>query len=461
MKILLVKPYNLSDHIQPSIGLGYLAASVRERHEVKILDCIKERVKIDRFARFVKSYDPDLVGIQCYTFDIGFVDAALKLAKSVKRGVTTVIGGPHPSAMPNEMLYAFKENLDFLFVGESETGFPRLADSLADGRKDLRDVPGLVWREGGFIRTNPRVFIDDLDRLGLPAWDLIRPQDYPEAQHGAFFRQFPIAPIMVTRGCPYLCAFCAGGVVSGKKIRRRSIGHVLNEIRLLHDDFGIREFHIIDDNFTMDGAYVKEFLKCLKRLDLGMSWAVPNGVRMNTLDEEMLGLMKETGLYLVSLGIESGSDEVLRSMKKSITTSKIRECVKRINDAGIDIAGFFILGFPGETVQTINETIRFSLELKLMRANFFTYLPFPGSDSYRELEASGELKDVDWKRFYFMTAAYVPKGMARKTLKALHRLAFAKFYLRPHIIIYHIRSVMSLRHFLFLFRRFLNWLVVH
>ena len=323
-------------------------------------------------------------------------------------------------------------------------------------------MPGLVWRDNGTVRVNPRIFVDDLDGLGLPAWDLIKPQEYPEGpQHGAFFKQFPIAPIMVTRGCPYLCTFCAGGVVSGKKIRRRSIGHVLNELYLLHNDFGIKEFHIIDDNFTMDGAYVKEFLKQLKELDLGMSWAVPNGVRMNTLDDEMLALMKETGLYLVSLGIESGSDEVLRSMKKSITTAEIRECVKRINDAGIDIAGFFILGFPGETPQTIRQTIRFSLELKLMRANFFTYLPFPGSDSYRELASNGDLKAVDWKRFYFMTAAYVPKGMKRSQLKALHRRAFASFYLRPHIIIYHIRSIMSFRHFLFLLRRFLNWLVVH
>ena len=460
MKVLLVKPYNSSDHIQPSLGLGYLAAGIREKHDVKIVDCIKERMTITRLGKAIKNYSPDILGLQCYTFDLKFVDEALELAKSISPGIVTAVGGPHPSALPEDMLDAFKERLDFLFIGEAERSFPKLLDSLEKRRSDFRSIPGLVWMEDGKAITNPRDIIEDLDFLGMPAWDLIHPEDYPESQHGAFFKNFPIAPIMVTRGCPYPCTFCAGSVVSGKKIRRRSIDSVLNEIAYLKRDFGIREFHIIDDNFTMDTAYAKEFLTRLKKLDLGMSWAVPNGVRMDTLDGELLKLMKETGLYLISLGIESGSDRILRLMKKGITKSKIREHVKMIKASGIDIAGFFILGFPGETVETIRETIKFSAELPLVRANFFTYLPFPGSESYAELERNGELGEVNWKRFYFTNAAYVPKGLSRKTLKTLHRLAFSKFYLRPAIILYNLRSIKSLRHLLFLTRRFFRWIVM-
>lgn len=459
MKVLLVKPYNQSDHIQPSIGLGYLAAALRSRgHTVNILDCIKDNISIDKLPRLLRKFQPDVLGLQCYTFDLPYIRQALRIAREVDKGIVTVIGGPHPTAMPEDTMRR-EPDLDYLFVGEAEVGLPMLLQALEDDRRDLSSVPGLGWRDRGAIKLNERAVVDDLDSLGLPAWDLIHPERYPESQHGAFYKQFPIAPIMVTRGCPYPCTFCAGRIVSGKKIRRRSIESVLGELRMLNKNFGIREFHIVDDNFTMDREYAKEFLRGLKAMDLRMTWAVPNGVRMETLDEELLKLMKETGLYLISLGIESGSDEVLSRMKKGITTSRIRRHVKMIHDAKIDMAGFFILGFPGETVDTINRTISFSLRLPIKRANYFTYLPFPGTESYDSLLASGELKDVDWESFYFTNAAYAPKGISRKELKALHRRAFAKFYLRPHIVFYQLGSIKSLRHFGFLARRFVRWIV--
>ncbi len=460
MKVLLTKPYNLSDHIQPSLGLGYLATSVRDQCDVSILDCIKEGFKVDKLRGYLIKNKPDILGLQCYTFDLKFINDALEAAKGVDKGILTVIGGPHPSAMPRETLEAFAGKLDFLFTGESEHGFAGLVRSLKKGEKDFHNVPGLAWREKGGIIINPPAREDDLDKLGMPAWDLIHPEKYPESQHGAFFKKFPIAPIMITRGCPYPCTFCAGNIVSGRKVRKRSIDHVLKEIVHLKKDFGIREFHVIDDNFTMDKNYAKEFLKRLKALDLDMSWAVPNGVRMDTLDEELLGLMKDTGLYLISLGIESGSDRVLRLMKKGTTVSKIRKHIQMIRNCGIDIAGFFILGFPGETASSIKRTISFARSLDLVRANFFTYLPFPGSESYKDLEAAGELDGVNWDRFYFMNAAYTPKGMDKKALKKFHRAAFSAFYLRPRIISYQIRSIQSFRHLLFLIKRFFHWIVM-
>ncbi|MDD5617792.1 MAG: cobalamin-dependent protein, partial [Candidatus Omnitrophica bacterium] len=227
MRVLLVKPYNLSDHIQPSLGLGYLAASIRHNHEVKILDCLKEKINIKKFSEFIKKYQPDIVGLQCYTFDLQFIKEALKNVKMINKDIITVIGGPHPSAMPLETMDAFEENLDFLFAGEAEIGLPRLLDLLASGKKDYSAVLGLNWFEDGLIKSNPKAVTEDLNAIEMPAWDLIRPQDYPESQHGAFFKNFPIAPIMITRGCPFPCTFCAGKVVSGKNIRRRSIENVL------------------------------------------------------------------------------------------------------------------------------------------------------------------------------------------------------------------------------------------
>ena len=459
MKVLLIKPYNKSDHIQPSLGLGYLAAAVRKGREVKILDCIKERITPDKLGNVIKSFKPDVFGLQCYTFDLNFVNHALKAAKAHDRGVVTIVGGPHPSAAALDMMDRFADSLDYSFAGEAEVGLAGLLSSIESGKRGFDSIPGLVWRESGTVRSNPKSVLEDLDSIAMPAWDLIGPENYPESQHGAFFKQFPIAPIMVTRGCPFPCTFCAGGVIAGKKVRRRSIDNVLKELTYLNKERGIREFHIVDDNFTMDMAYAKEFLRRLKGLNLGMTWAVPNGVRMDALDEELLSLMKETGLYIVSLGIESGSDRVLKDMKKHLTVSKIRECVGMINKAGIDISGFFILGFPGETPESIKDTIKLSCSLPLVRANFFTYLPFPGSESYEKLRSAGELGGIDWDRFYFMTASYTPKGLTRKKLKNLQRLAFAKFYLRPRIILYNLKSIQSLRHFGFLVGRFFRWIV--
>jgi len=459
LNTLLVKPYNLSDHIQPSLGLGYLATAVRKNHNVEILDCIKDEIKPENFKDYIKDKHFDVIGFQCYTFDLINLKDMLKASK--EKGAVTLLGGPHPSVLPKETMDHFGEYVDYCFQGEAEVGFKMLLDTLSgETHVDKRDIPGLVWRDQEDVVLNPRMNVDDLDSLGKPAWDLIGPQNYPEAQHGAFFRNFPIAPIIITRGCPYSCTFCAGNLISGKKLRKRSVKNVLEEIDWLYDSFGIREFHVIDDNFTLDKDFAKDFLRALKSKRLNISWSVPNGVRMESLDDELLTLMKETGLYLISLGIESGSDKVLRMMKKGTTTSLVRKTVDKIRRMNIDIAGFFILGFPGETLRDIEETIKFSLELDIMRANFFTYLPFPGTESYELIKRTEGLDIVDWERFYFMSAPYSPKGMDAETLKKFHKKAFLKFYLRPGILWKNITQIKSPRHFKFLCRRFFHWILM-
>ena len=459
MKILLIKPYNLSDHIQPALGLGYLASSLRKDHDVTILDCIKTRIKPEKFRAVIEKNKPDVAGIQCYTYDLYKIKEMLKEISGLR--ITTVLGGPHPSAAPLETFEFFGGRLDYIFRGEAEVGFKMLIDKLA-GKTDvpLEEIPGLGWRKDGKIELNDVRFVEDLDDLEMPAWDLIRPKTYPEAQHGAFFKKFPIAPIITTRGCPYFCTFCAGSLISGRRLRTRTPDNVLDEIKMLYRTRGIREFHVIDDNFTLNKNFAKTLLKKLKAENLDISWSVPNGVRMDTLDDELLELMKDTGLYLISLGIESGSDRILRLMRKNITTDEIRQSVARIRKHGIDIAGFFILGFPGETVEDIEKTIEFSLELDLIRANFFTYLPLPGTESYNGLKAAGLLKGIDLKKFYFMNATFTPEGIGRGTLKALQRKAFMKFFLRPRVMLRNFNEIKSSGHLKFLSGRFARWMIL-
>ncbi|MFA5089628.1 MAG: radical SAM protein [Candidatus Omnitrophota bacterium] len=462
MRILLVKPYNLTDHIQPSLGLGYLATAVRKDNEVRILDCVKENIKINRFGKTVKDYNPDIVGIQCYTFDLKFINEALNIIKSINKNIITILGGPHPSAVPVETMEYFGDKLDFAFRGECEKSLPLFIDYLEKKRSAFPvDIPGIVWRQDGGIKYNDCLFEDNLDSFGMPSWDLIHPETYPESQHGAFYRKFPIATIMLTRGCPYQCTFCAGKTVSGTKLRKRSIANVIEEIKILNTEYGIKEFHIIDDNFTLDKVYATSFLKELKALNLDISLATPNGIRMDTLDDEMLSLMRKNGLYLISLGIESGSDRVLKLMKKNLTVKKIREAVHFIRAHGLDVAGFFILGFPDESKEEVLDTIGLSLDLDLVRANFFTYLPFPGTESYRRLMDNGEIGKVNWDRFYFTSAAYAPENITNHELKRLQRLAFFKFYMRPVILWRNLREIRSIRHFLFLIKRFFHWIIMN
>lgn len=463
MKVLLVKPNNLSDHIQPSLGLAYLAAGIRDRHEVLILDCIKEDIDPTEFVkRVLQDFRPDLVGIQCYTFDLGNVRKLLKATKEWNPEITTVVGGAHISSDPIRAFDNLEENLDFAFAGEAETGFPKFVDMLDDptAESDYYSVPGLVWKNDREFVSNPVYLEKDLDSLGDPAWDLIRPDLYPESQHGAFFDKFPIAPIITTRGCPYSCTFCSAPILSGKELRHHSKDYVLRNMSHLYHDYGIREFHIVDDNFTQDIDYAKTIVRGIISLNLDISLAMPNGIRMDYLDDELLELMKEAGLYLVSIAVESGNDEILKKMKKGTKVHKIHRDVKLIKKHGFDIAAFFILGFPEETLETIQDTIDLSMELPLLRANYFTFLPLPGTESYQRLEENGEIDNVDWDNYYVMSAAYTPQGITREDLLAIKKKAFLNFHLRPRVLIRNLLSIKNYRHFKFLLKRFYNWVIV-
>jgi len=460
MNVLLIKPFGLSDHIQPSLGLGYLAAQIRPSHDVAIHDCIKEGTTLKQIPEVLERYRPDMVGMQCYTLDAANVKKFLKGIKEKDPKILTVVGGAHMSAIPQEAFERFLPHIDFGFRGEAEVGFLKFLDALEAGKKSFSDVEGLIWRdENGEAVYNAPALAEDLDSLGFPAWDLMPPETYPEAQHGAFFEKFPIAPIIVTRGCPYSCAFCSTPVISGKKLRKHSVKYIQDHIRLLYDR-GVREFHIIDDNFTLDLNYCKQILRGIIDLNLDISLATPNGVRADCLDDEVLDLMKQAGQYLVTVAVESGTDASLKRMKKDTTVQKITEKIKLVKSHGFPVAGFFILGYPGESREDMLATIRLACKLGLIRANFFTYLPLPGTASYEELVITGEIKQVDWDNFYFMTAPYTPPGVSRQELLALKRKAFFSFYLNPRVFWANVRSVKSFRHFLFLSKRFYHWIIM-
>jgi anaerobic magnesium-protoporphyrin IX monomethyl ester cyclase len=311
----------------------------------------------------------------------------------------------------------------------------------------LDGIPGLLWRENGSSRANQRASVEDLDSLGFPAWDLMPPNTYPDAPQGAFYKQFPIAPMASTRGCPYSCTFCGSPVNMGNRLRFRSLPHVFAEMELLRTKYGVREFHFVDDMFNASKSRVIEFCKTLQDKNWQISYTFPNGLRLNTIDEEMLIAMKNSGAYAFTVGIESGSPRILKAMKKKLDVDMIREKLNLISSIGLEPSGFFLIGFPGETKEDMQMTLKFAKSLPIKRAHFSNFLPLPGTEATRLLMESGELQTIDWTQLAYSSVPYSPTGITKEELKAFQRRAFLEFHLRPKILLKLLTEIRSVRHF--------------
>jgi len=460
---LLIKPYSKADELIPPVGLGYLAAAVRKDHDIRIVDGIKDEMTVEKFSKLLKNDKFDVIGLQIFTFHLASICEYIKVIKKNCPESLVIVGGPHPSCEP-ETIFKYLKQIDYAFRGESEIGLKQFLDLVATDAlmpDYLRQVAGLIWRDDGQTTVNEQMFEKDLDKLGQPSWDILRPDTYPLSPHGAFMKNFPIAPITVTRGCPFPCMYCAAHLVSGKPIRSRSVQNVIEEIELLYHKYGIMEIHIEDDNFTLNKKFIQEFCQQLQDKNLNISWACPNGIRLDTLDEDLLRLMKKSGFYVASVGIESGSERILESMQKKLTKSKIKDKIDLINKVGLEAIGFFIIGYPGETKEDILETFRFAESLDLKRANYMIFHPYPGTPITKKLIESGELKkeDQDWARYILADVAYTPKGITRRQLKNLRRLGFYRFYLRPKVLLKMLSEIKSPKHFYIVFKRIFKWLV--
>jgi len=463
-RLLLVLPMREKKNtfwVMPPVGLGYLATAARQAgYETAILDCVREGVDRKQFISTVQRYAPRFVGIQSFSHEIGLVSSLFRQLKEYDSSIITIAGGPHPSCVPEETLKTLPW-ADFLFQGEGEAGLPMLLEHLA-GHKDLplHTIPGLGWRDGNQIRLNRISLEENLDRFGFPSWDLISPSIYPLAPEVIYFKNEPIAPISVTRGCPYQCTFCSVSNINGRKVRMRSVNHVLDEISLLYHEHGAREIHILDDNFTFDPKYVRAFCEGLEKRKLRISWTCPNGIRLNNLEPEMLRAMYRSGCYILMVGIESGSPRILEGIKKNLTLDIIREKVGLIRRAGIEVHGFFVIGLPTETEEEIEMTRRLMMELDMVGINVAAFHPFPGTEAYNALRASGELKEcADTRTGTYAHIVYSPKTISKKRLKRVQKKLLLQFYMRPRVIWKNVREMSSLKHVKYLTRRGLSYLL--
>lgn len=456
MKVLLLSPYLDSHYNVPPISLGYVAKGLlMEGFSVKIVDGVKEKLSHSSFGKVIEDYKPDVIGIQVYSCSVGIAKGYVAYLKRNYPSIIIVLGGPHVSGVKAEIFKDFTD-VKYAFQGEADTSFP-LFLKRAEAKASFNDINGLIWNDNGKIKENPPSFEEDLDKIGAPAWGLMDPRKYKGAPQGAVFRNTPIAPILTSRGCPFHCTFCANYITHGRKVRLRSIENVVGEIELLQKAYGVKEIHIIDDNFASSKERVLEFCNEVSKRGLKFTLTFPNGIRLNSLDKEVLLKLKEIGCYSIIVGIESGSQKILNDMKKGLTIELIKEKVSLISSMGIDVTGFFIIGYPTETKGDIEETIKFAKELNLKRAHFSLFLPLPGTEITEQLKKEGKLKNLDWSKLSYTNAIIPPEGITADELKKLQKKAFHSFYLRPKIIYHMVKEVNSVSQFKMLIKRAIDY----
>jgi radical SAM superfamily enzyme YgiQ (UPF0313 family) len=461
-RVLLVKVPCYTDAFSPPLGIGYLAAQLRDVADVTLVDAANSRLSAKRFGELVAREQPDVIGLSLVTYAAKNAVDFIRVARQAAPDAHIVAGGAHPTALPEAFLAEAGDDLDCVLSGEAEFSFRAFVAAVARGfarpgwQAAAMDIPGLVRRGPDGIVHNPKG-AHDADDYGIPAWDLMPPASYPESPHGAFFRRFPVAPIVTSRGCPYRCGFCSVPTLVGRKMRYRSPDLVVDEMELLRRDYGVREFQIVDDNFTISKRHAMAV--CERMIDRGVvaPWTTPNGVRIDALDDELLDAMKAAGCYSISLGIESGSPRVLDRMVKHLDLRVVPGIVDAIVSRGMEAHAFFILGYPNETPEDAEETIRLAKSLPLTRANFSLFTPLPETPEYDRLSAEQKDRILDSRSFAQVN--YVAPAYTARSLKNLQRRALLEFYGRPKQAMRLARAIHSLPLGFYVARRARRWLM--
>jgi anaerobic magnesium-protoporphyrin IX monomethyl ester cyclase len=453
-KILLVEPAgNLPFYILP-LALGYLKSNIPEKHHVKILDCSMDGISSGskKYKEIIEDFNPDIVGVSAsmQTYKEGI--QAVRVAKSVNKEIITVMGGAHPSIFAEQVMK--DEHVDYVFRGEAELSFSEFLDQLK--HEDYASVKGLAYRKNGEVILNDINLDPEIDRINIPDYEHIQLEEYIKRgySYGGFYGKS--APIWMTRGCPYACSFCSASLINGKKIRRHSISYVMKWLDHLYKKYHIRQFALVDDNFTFQKEYAKDFCRNVIQLrgngyfQERIYFATPNGIRIDYVDEELLDLMKKAGWNGVSVAPESGSRRTLKRMRKNLDPDAVPMLIDRIKKAGLDVRAFFMIGYPGETEEDVKETIKLIRKSRIDALILGKFLPIPGTPIFDELVKEGEI-DKDYMPpsiFKFVMPlsrtkednVYSPKGLEKmNTFTIFLRESVLLAIRNPNSIIFYMR----------------------
>jgi len=408
-----------------------LAAYVRERsgHTVTILDNRIEKWDLDHLVDMVLARDPEVIGLTGLTFEAWtMVDFSARIRKKAP-GILQVAGGIHANTFAEEMLR--ESGVDIVVLGEGEETFNDLLEAITSGR-DLNSVPGIAFLEGDCcIYTPKRDPVPVLDDLPFPAWDLVPLERYFGKRMGdLMFSRPEQASLFTSRGCPYGCIYCHN--LFGRAFRAHSAARVFEEINTLHKEYGIREFQIQDDVFNYDMDRSKAICRRIIENRLDIVLAFPNGVRADRMDDELIDLLYQAGTRRIAYGVESASPRIQKMIKKKVDLRKVSEVAVKTARKGILVKGYFMLGFPSETEEEMQQTIDFARDQAFHVVGFGRAVPLKGTEIYLQANAMGLNVDYDYNQFVYDYSNINMSNVDDKTFERMLRKAFMKGYLgRP------------------------------
>ncbi|MBN2437581.1 MAG: cobalamin-dependent protein [Deltaproteobacteria bacterium] len=438
--VLITSPISLEDRYgrfsgagstEPSFALACLAAvALQEGMDVRIVDAAAENLSVRQTVEQLEDFRPDVAGISSTTAGIAASGALARSLKKFDQGIITIIGGCHVTALPEETLAEYR-HFDVAVLGEGEETFSEILKAASANGNIPENLPGTARRINGRIVVNERhPLIDNLDRLPLPAWRLL--QGFPEAFHPspARMNRYPCASVVLSRGCPNRCAFCDRSVF-GHRVRSYSPAYALNMFKDLARQFGVREILIEDDTFIILHSWIREFCERLIAENIDVTWSCVGRADRVTLD--ILKLMKQAGCWHISYGIESGDQRILDAMNKNEDIAQIESAVRWSRDAGLKTKGFFMVGFPGETPESLKLTKDLALKLPLNDITVMQLTPFPGTALYQHADEYGVL-ERDWSKMNTLNTVFTPSGFTQRDMDEARSDMLKAFYFRPSIV---------------------------
>ena len=431
---------DIGGHQMP-LGIYYLAAYLgRHGFRVGVIDAEAGGIPHEDVVEMLRGAGARVVGITSTT--VGFRNAGrlATLLRQQLKGVPLVLGGPHLTAMP---VRTMKTGLfDFGIVKEGEAAFLKLCAYLLRGEGRLEDVPNLLYaRNGEIVENQKHEIVSRLDDIPFPARELSPDLMVYQPPVGAF-RKKPVASVITSRGCPYRCIFCDNNTF-GRTLRMFSAEYVAAEIRVLVQDYRIREIAFLDDTFVIDKTRLRKIFEILGRDHISFPWTCMT--RVNNLDRETLKFMRDSGCWQIRIGIESGNQEVLDFIKKGITLGQVRSVAAWCRELGIRTTGFFMIGHHVDTPETVEETIEFALELPLSDVVVTLNTPIPGTESYDMAGLYGEYREEDWTSLNYWTPVFVPKQLTRELMLLKQAEFYRRFYVRPRILLGQLAKIRDLR----------------
>jgi anaerobic magnesium-protoporphyrin IX monomethyl ester cyclase len=418
----------------PTLGLATIAAAAMQRgHTVEILDLCYTPYNYEDVKERILAFKPDVVGITATTPLMNQLRDISVLVKDISASIKVVGGGPHPSAMPKESL--LESRLDAVFVGEADISFAEYCDGIP-----AKDIKGLFYRDGDEIfSTGLQPVIANLDDLPMPAWELYDKEIYRKYGSRLYTRYPPMSGIEFSRGCVYKCDFCASKMTMALGYRKKSPARCAAELKKLQE-LGFREAMVVDDIFTSDQEWATSVCDAIIDSGVKIAWTCSNGVRVESVEENLFRKMRKAGCYRVSFGFESGNDEILKGFGKGgrATIEQGKRGARLARQSGIDTNGFFMLGLTADTEKTMMDTIEYARELPLDMMKFGRTIAFPGTDMFNRYHAQNIINSYNWDDYFMYSnkTLFTHEHLSLETIEEYTDIAYKKALLyNPGFII--------------------------